>query len=64
MQPANALNPFARTISNLGESREFATGLGNLFGGQQYTPQQFQQQQAATYGSGNAGSFRCVKDVR
>ena len=55
MQPANALNPFARTISNLGESREFATGLGNLFGGQQYTPQQFQQQQAATYGSGNAG---------
>lgn len=33
MQPANALNPFARTISNLGESREFTTGLGNLFGG-------------------------------
>jgi hypothetical protein len=55
MQPANALNPFARTIGNLAESREFTTGLGNLFGGQQYTPQQFQQQQAATYGSGNAG---------
>jgi len=55
MQPANALNPFARTLSNLGESREFTTGLGNLFGGQQYTPQQFQQQQATTYGSGNAG---------
>ena len=33
MQPANALNPFARTISNLGESREFTSGLGNLFGG-------------------------------
>lgn len=55
MQPANALNPFASTISNLGQSREFTTGLGNLFGGQQYTPQQFQQQQATTYGSGNAG---------
>jgi hypothetical protein len=36
MQPANALNPFARTLSNLGESREFTTGLGRLFGG--YTP--------------------------
>jgi len=55
MQPANALNPFARTIGNLADSREFTTGLGNLFGGQQYTPQQFQQQQATTYGSGNAG---------
>lgn len=33
MQPANALNPFARTISNLGESREFTSGLGKLFGG-------------------------------
>ena len=33
MQPANALNPFARTIGNLAESREFTTGLGNLFGG-------------------------------
>jgi len=33
MQPANALNPFARTLSNLGESREFTSGLGNLFGG-------------------------------
>jgi len=33
MQPANALNPFARTISNLGESREFTSGLSNLFGG-------------------------------
>lgn len=33
MQPANALNPFARTISNLGESREFTTGLSRLFGG-------------------------------
>ena len=32
MQPANALNPFARTISNLGESREFTSGLGKLFG--------------------------------
>jgi hypothetical protein len=33
MQPANALNPFASTISNLGQSREFTTGLGKLFGG-------------------------------
>jgi len=33
MQPANALNPFARTIGNLAESREFTTGLGKLFGG-------------------------------
>jgi len=33
MQPANALNPFARTIGNLADSREFTTGLGNLFGG-------------------------------
>lgn len=33
MQSANALNPFARTLSNLGESREFTTGLGKLFGG-------------------------------
>ena len=33
MQPANALNPFARTLSNLGESREFTTGLGNYFRG-------------------------------
>ena len=33
MQPANALNPFARTISNLGESREFTSGLSKLFGG-------------------------------
>jgi hypothetical protein len=55
MQPANALDPFARTLSNLGENRQFTSGLSNLFGGQQYTPQQFQQQQAATYGSGNAG---------
>jgi hypothetical protein len=33
MQPANALNPFARSIFNLGENREFTTGLGNLFNG-------------------------------
>lgn len=36
MQPANALNPFARTIGNLGESREFTTGLGKLFSGGGY----------------------------
>ena len=39
MQPANALNPFARTISNLGESREFTSGLGNLFSPFGATPQ-------------------------
>ena len=33
MQPANALNPFARTLSNLGENRQFTSGVGNLFGG-------------------------------
>lgn len=33
MQPANALDPFARTLSNVGESREFTTGLGNYFRG-------------------------------
>jgi len=33
MQPANALNPFSRTLSNLGESREFTRGIGGLFGG-------------------------------
>lgn len=32
-QKANALNPFARTLSNLGESREFTRGIGGLFGG-------------------------------
>jgi hypothetical protein len=33
MQPANALDPFSRTLSNLGENRQFTTGLSNLFGG-------------------------------
>ena len=33
MQPANALNPFATTIGNLGENRQFTSGLSNLFGG-------------------------------
>jgi len=33
MQPSNALDPFARTLSNVGESREFTTGLGNYFRG-------------------------------
>jgi hypothetical protein len=33
MQPANALDPFSRTLSNLGENRQFTSGLGNLFGG-------------------------------
>jgi len=33
MQPANALDPFSRTLSNLGESRDFTTGLGNYFKG-------------------------------
>jgi len=33
MQPSNALDPFARTLSNLGESRQFTSGLSNLFGG-------------------------------
>jgi len=33
MQPANSLNPFATTLSNLAENRQFTSGLGNLFGG-------------------------------
>jgi hypothetical protein len=33
MQPANALDPFSRTLSNLGENRQFTSGLSNLFGG-------------------------------
>ncbi len=32
MESANALNPFARTLFNLGENREFATGISRLFG--------------------------------
>jgi len=32
MQPANALDPFSRTLSNLGENRQFTSGLGKLFG--------------------------------
>jgi hypothetical protein len=39
MQPANALNPFARTIGNLAESREFTSGLGRLFSPFGSTPQ-------------------------
>ena len=33
MQPANALDPFSRTLSNLGENRQFTSGLSKLFGG-------------------------------
>jgi hypothetical protein len=33
MQPANALDPLSRTISNIGESRDFTSGLGNYFKG-------------------------------
>ena len=37
MQPSNALDPFSRTLSNLGESREFTSGLSKLFGGSPYS---------------------------
>ena len=52
MQPANALNPFARTISNLGENREFATGLSNFI-----RPYVNAQQAMGQYGAGNVYGF-------
>ena len=63
MQPANALNPYATAISGISGS-DFGKATNQYLQGQvknwwespsQYTPQQFQQQQASSYGSGNAG---------
>jgi hypothetical protein len=56
MQPANAYNPYATALTNAGTNQQLGQGLANWWNNQtQYTPQQFQQQQAATYGSANAG---------
>jgi hypothetical protein len=70
-QQANAYNPFSEALQNLASRPQFGQGLENYFnrppqynpswgqttymGTPQYTPQQFQQQQASAFGSGNAG---------
>ena len=57
-QQANAYNPFATAISGLAQNQQFGQGVSEWWknrGTPQYTQQQFQQQQAATWGSGNAG---------
>lgn len=71
-QQANAYNPFAETLQNLGGKPQFGQGVANWWqnrpqqynptwgqttnmGTQQYSPQQFQQQQASVFGGGNAG---------
>lgn len=70
-QQANAYNPFATALSGLANNQQFGQGVSNYFnrppqynpswgqttymGTPQYTPQQFQQQQASAFGSGNAG---------
>ena len=52
MQPANALDPFSRTLSNLGENRQFTSGLANLF-----SPYVNAQQAMGQYGAGNVYGF-------
>ena len=52
MQPSNALDPFARTLGNLGESRQFTTGLGNFI-----SPYVNAQQAMSQYGAGNVYGF-------
>jgi len=52
MQPANALDPFSRTLSNLGENRQFTSGLGKLF-----SPYVNAQQAMGQYGAGNVYGF-------
>jgi len=63
MQKANALNPYATALSSVSGS-DFGKQTNKYLQGQiknwwespsQYTPQQFQQQQASLYGSGNSG---------
>ena len=56
MQGANAFSPIGTALVNASTNQQLQQGLGNWWNNQtQYTPQQFQQQQAATYGSANAG---------
>lgn len=63
MQSANALSPLATALSSVSGS-DFGKQTNQYLQGQiknwwespsQYTPQQFQQQQASLYGSGNSG---------
>ena len=55
-QAANAYNPLASALQGISTNPNLAQGIGNWWNtSSQYTPQQFQQQQAATYGSANAG---------
>jgi hypothetical protein len=55
-QAANAYNPLANVLQGIGSNPyayDYLKGMGGTQS--QFTPQQFQQQQAATYGSANAG---------
>ncbi|CAB4220764.1 hypothetical protein UFOVP1626_29 [uncultured Caudovirales phage] len=55
-QAGNAFNPLANVLQGIGTSPyayDYLRGMGTTQS--QFTPQQFQQQQAANYGSGNAG---------
>ena len=54
MQAANAYNPLANVLQGAGTNPYLYDYMRNR-PQSQFTPQQFQQQQAATYGSGNAG---------
>ena len=54
MQAANAYNPLANILQGAGTNPYLYDYMRNR-PQSQFTPQQFQQQQAATYGSGNAG---------
>jgi len=53
---ANAFNPYANALIGAGTNPSLSSGIANWWNTTpQWTPQQFQQQQAATYGSANAG---------
>ena len=53
---AASYNPLATGLINAGTNQQLTQGIANWWNTPtQWTPQQFQQQQAATYGSGNAG---------
>ena len=56
MQNANAYSPLGTGLINAGTNQQLMSGLSNWWNQpSQWSPQQFQQQQAANYGSGNAG---------
>ena len=53
---AGSYNPLASGLISAGTNPQLTSGLANWCNTpSQWTPQQFQQQQAATYGSANAG---------